>query len=181
MTALFAKQEDAGDKKPEGERPVTKPAEPVAQPIKRNPKALEAGEVNTVLFEVMSVKYSGRDLSIYVDVTCGAVDMSRYVAIYDENYRWTKSRFTDAGGKDYPVSQVLFWRGQQKISMYDVGSRGTAMEANTKLTAQLIFKNVPSNLKTVPKLTLHPFIYQRVLFWTWQEHDLVFQRLRVSR
>jgi hypothetical protein len=89
---------------------------------------------------------------------------------------------TDTSGKEYEVSQVVFWKEQQKTSMYDAGTRGIPLDAGTKQAGQLIFKNVSSNLKTIKKLTIHPFIYWRIVFvWKWQEHDLAFQNLRVSR
>ena len=66
--------------------------------------------------------------------------------------------------------------------MYHAGSRGVSVDAKTTQTAQLVFTKVPSNLKTINKLTIHPFIYVRKVFvWTWQEHDLSFQNIRVSR
>ena len=105
------------------------------------------------------------------------------MAIYDEAYRWTKSKLIDPAGKEYAVSQVVFWKGDQKTPMYDAGTRGVPLEARATHTAQLIFKKTPSNVKMIKKLTIHPFIYWRRVFgiWTWQEHDLPFQDLRVSR
>jgi hypothetical protein len=108
-------------------------------------------------------------------------DSYRYVAIYDEAYRWRKSKLADTANKEYDVSQVVFWKGDQKTSMYNAGNRGVSIDPKTTQTAQLIFKKVPANLKTINKLTIHPFVYLRRLFWTWQEEDLVFQNIRVSR
>jgi hypothetical protein len=109
-------------------------------------------------------------------------DSARNVAIYDENYRWGKSKLTDAAGKDYEVSQVVFWKGKQKTSMYSAGMRGVQADAGSTQTAQLIFKKIPSNLKMIKKLTLHPFVYWRVVFvWQWQDKDLAFENIRMSR
>jgi hypothetical protein len=109
-------------------------------------------------------------------------DSTRNIAIYDENFRWSKSKLTDTVGNEYQVSQVVFWKGQQRTSMYDAGTRGVPVDAGTKQAAQLIFKKVSPNLKTIKKLTIHPFIYWRMLFvWKWQEHDLAFESIRVSR
>jgi len=153
-------------------------AAPAIAPVKRNPKALGAAEATDALFEVTSVKLSGDEISVLVDVTNMTEDSPRSVAIYDEAYRWTKSKLMDTAGKEYEVSQVIFWKGQQKASMYDAGTRGVPIDARTTQTAQLIFRKVPSDLKTIKKLTIHPFIYLRR---TWQEHDLVFQNVGVSR
>ncbi len=190
-TSFFAKSDDDAEK---AEKKVDRSVEPAPEtakkpvpplpprePVKRNPKALGAGEASGVLFEIISAKLSGGEVSVYVDVTNTMDEGVRYVALYDEGYRWGKSKLTDGGGKEYLVAKVFFWKGQQKSTMYEVGSRGIALDAKAKLTAQIIFKNVPSNMRSLPKLTLHPFVYQRVVFWTWQEHDLVFQNLRVSR
>lgn len=176
----FLKQTDEQDgksaKKPDGEK-VTPPKEPV----KRNPKAIGNAEANDVLFEVINVKQSGNEISVFVDVTNMAEEDPRSVAIYDENFKWTKSKITDTTGKEYDVSQVLFWKEKQKISIYEAGKQGVQIEARTKQTAQLIFKKVPSNMKTIKKLLIHPFVYWRVVFvWKWQEHDLVFQNVRMG-
>lgn len=175
----FMKQGDDQDgKSAKAPDPVTPPGEPV----KRNPKALGNAEANDVLFEVISVKQSGNEISVFVDVTNMAEGALRSVAIYDENFRWGKSKIMDAAGKEYDVSQVVFWKEQQKTSIYDAGRRGVPIDAGTKQTAQLIFKKIPSNMKTMKKLTIHPFIYWRVvLLWKWQEYDLVFQNIRVGR
>jgi hypothetical protein len=155
---------------------------PVRPLVKRNRKALGSGEIKDVLFELTSVKISGGDISVFVDVTNFAEDSNRHVAIYDENYRWGKSKLKDTAGKEYEVSQVVFWKGDQKTSMYTAGMRGIQTDAGSTQTAQLIFKKVPSNLKTIKKLTLHPFVYWRVVFvWKWQDQDLAFENIRVSR
>jgi hypothetical protein len=159
---------------------VQEPAKsaPVIPPLKRNPNALGSAEANEALFEVTSVKLSGDVITVLVEVTNLTDDSNRTVAIYDEAYRWTKSRLTDTAGQEYEVTQVVFWKGQQKTSMYDAGTRGVIMDAKKPQTAQLIFKKVPSDLKVIKTLTIHPFIYFRR---TWQEHDLVFENIGVSR
>ena len=163
-------------KEPEPEKTVT-----TREPVKRNPKALGSGEVKDILFEIIKVKSSGDEISVFVEITNMTDDSYRYVAIYDEAYRWRKSKLADTANKEYDVSQVVFWKGDQKTSMYNAGNRGVSIDPKTTQTAQLIFKKVPANLKTINKLTLHPFVYLRRLFWTWQEEDLVFQNIRVSR
>ncbi len=164
----------------EEDRRTVAPPEPVREPVRRNPNALGSAEAKDVLFEIISIKISGNEITVMVDVTNLTEDY-RYVAIYDEAYRWTKSKLWDPAGKEYEVSQVVFWKGDQKTSMYDAGNRGVSLDARATQTAQLTFKKTPSNLKMIKKLSIHPFVYWRKVFWTWQEQDLVFQNLRVSR
>jgi hypothetical protein len=164
----------------EEERRTIAAPEPVREPVRRNPNALGSAEAKDVLFEIISIKISGNEITVMMDVTNLTEDY-RYVAIYDEAYRWTKSKLWDPAGKEYEVSQVVFWKGDQKTSMYDAGNRGVPLDARATQTAQLTFKKTPSNLKMIKKLTIHPFVYWRRVFWTWQEQDLVFQNLRVSR
>ena len=157
-------------------------AGPDREPVRRNPNALGAAEAYDVLFEVISARSSGDDISVFVDVTNITGDSTRNVAIYDEAYRWVKSKLTDAAGKEHEVLQVVFWKGKQKTSMYDAGTRGVPVDARTTCTAQLIFRKVPSDLKTISKLTIHPFVYFRKAFiWTWKDYGLPFKNIRVSR
>jgi hypothetical protein len=172
---------DDDDRKTAGDLEPKK-AIPAREPVKRNPKAIGNAEAQDVLFEIMKAALSGNEISIFVDMTNMADDSIRNVAIYDESYRWAKSKLTDISGKEYEVSQVVFWKGQMKTSMHEAGHRGVQIDARMMQTAQLIFRKVPSNLKTIKKLTIHPFIYSRIVFvWKWQEHNLEFQNVRVSR
>lgn len=164
--------------------PVTEPEKtiPTREPLRRNIKAIGTGEVKDILFEIIKVvRSSGDELTVYVDVTNITEDSSRYLAIYDEAYRWRKSKLVFNGNKEYDVKQVIFWKGDQKTTMYDAGNRGVSIDPKTTQTVQLIFKKVPANIKTIDKLMIHPFVYFRKLFWSWQEDDLVFQNIRVSR
>jgi hypothetical protein len=174
--AQSTKPADEGKKTAKVQEPAT--GAPAIAPPKRNPNALGSAEATEALFEVTSVKLSGDEITVLVDVTNLTEDSDRSVAIYDEAYRWTKSKLLDTAGNEYYVSQVVFWKGQQKTSMYDAGTRGVIMNAKGTQTAQLIFKKVPPDLKTIKTLTIHPFIYLRR---TWREHDLVFQNIAVSR
>ncbi|MGV8081308.1 MAG: hypothetical protein AB2L22_14790 [Syntrophales bacterium] len=168
---------------PEPSRDVEKPAAPVppAKPaVRRNPHALGAHEGNDVLFELISIKNVGKDLLVRVDVTNMTEDATRYVALYDQAYRWTKSRVTDSAGKEHEVSEVTFWSGNEKTTMYSAGSRGVPLDARTTKSVLLFFKQVPG-MKSVRKLTIHPYVYYRKVFWSWQEYDFAFQNVRVSR
>lgn len=177
----FTKPTDEGEKETV-RTPEPDKVAPVREPVKRNPKALGVAEANDVLFEVTSVKLSGNDISVFVDMTNISQDSTRNIAIYDESFRWSKSKLTDTKGNEYQVSQVVFWKGQQRVSMHDAGTRGVPVDAGATQAAQLIFKKVSPSLKTIRILTIHPFIYWRIVFvWKWQEHDLAFENIRVSR
>jgi peptidoglycan hydrolase CwlO-like protein len=152
--------------------------------VKLNPRALGASEAKDVLFEVISAKQAGDQISVYVDMTNRAADSSRNVALYDDVYGWKKSKLTDDAGKEYEVSQVIFWKGTQQTSMRDAGRNGISLDAKTKQAAQLIFKKTPPNVKIIRKLTLHPYIGSRaarIMPWSWLDRDLPFQDIRVTR
>jgi hypothetical protein len=126
------------------------------------------------------VKSVGQDILVRLDVTNLTDDSTRYVALYDQAYRWTKSRFTDPSGKEHDVTEVTFWSGDQKTTMYSAGSRGVPLDGRATKSVLLFFKQVPG-LRTIRKLTIHPYVYQRKVFWTWQEFDHAFPNIRVSR
>lgn len=175
------------DDKPADETPAIKqetvtPSPEKKAPPKRNPDALAVKEVRNVLFELIAAKYADDCLNVYIDLTNLEESSDRQVALYDETYRWARSRLTDAAGKEYEVSRVVFWKGKNKLTMYDAGRRGAFLEGQTKQTAQLTFKNAPKNMKSVAKLTLYPFVYFRKMFsWSWEESHFAFQNFRVSR
>ena len=177
---FLAKTAEDKDPKAGQEPEATKPEQTAVVPMKRNPKAQGVAETNGVQFEIISAKLSDNELSVFVDLTNTTENATRYVALYDENYRWARSVLTDASGKDHEAMRVIFWKGQKQTPMRDAGSRGVPIEAGTMQTAQIIFRGVPK-LKTLPKLRLHPFVYQRRVVWTWKEQDLVFQNIHVSR
>jgi hypothetical protein len=175
----LAKPAEDGDRKTDRE-PEPEKAVQAREPVKRNPKAIGAAQAQDVLFEITRVNASGDEISVFIDMT-NMAEENRNVALYDESYRWTKSKLTDTADKEHDVSQVVIWKGQQKTTMYEAGSRGIPIDPRTTQAVQLIFNKAPSNLKTIKKLAIHPYIYQRKIFWTWQEHDLVFQNVRMSR
>jgi predicted heme/steroid binding protein len=182
IPSVLKPQPDKDRPAEEQPHPQPEPAAPAKTPVKRNPNALGTAEAKDVLFELVSIKYSGGGLSVFVDITNMTENDYRDIALYDDTYGWTKSKMKDASGNEYDVSQVVFWKGQQKQTMYEAGRRGASMEGGTKQTAQLIFKKAPTNLKSINKLTLHPFVYfRRVFSWSWQENNFVFQNIHVGR
>jgi hypothetical protein len=65
--------------------------------------------------------------------------------------------------------------------MLDIGRRGVEIQPQTSITMELIFKNIPNNVKTV-KINLHPFIYYKSFYRpTWQEFDLNMPDMRLRR
>ena len=168
---------------PEPSRDVEKPAAPAPPaktPVRRNPHAIGSHEGNDVLFELISVKSAGKDILVRVDITNLTEDSIRSVALYDHAYRWTKSRITDPEGKEHNVSEVTFYSGSEKTTMYSAGSRGVPLEGRATRSVLLHFKQVPS-MKSISKLMIHPYIYYRKVFWSWQEFDFAFQNVRISR
>ncbi|NPU83561.1 MAG: hypothetical protein HPY65_03650 [Syntrophaceae bacterium] len=163
---------------PEPSRDVEKPAAPA--PVRRNPHAIGSHEGNDVLFELISVKSAGKDLLVRVDITNMTEDSIRSVALYDQAYRWTKSRITDSEGKEHNVSEVTFYSGSEKTTMYSAGSRGVPLEGRATKSVLMHFKQVPGT-RSIRKLTIHPYVYHRKVFWSWQEFDFAFQNVRVSR
>jgi uncharacterized cupredoxin-like copper-binding protein len=89
------------------------------------------------------------------------------VALYDDDYRWTKSMMTDGSGKKHGVSTVRFVKGSKRINMREVGTEGIQIAPGESVTAYLTFKKAG---KGALALNLHPFIYQGRR--DWKEFDL---------
>lgn len=109
----------------------------------------------------------------------------RKVAFYDESFSrsWPRSKVRDGAGNSYDPVQAYVWQGAQKKLMMEIDSRGRGVEIQTQTSAtmELIFKNIPANVKTV-KINLHPFIYyQSGRRETWQEFDLIMPDMRLRR
>jgi hypothetical protein len=94
--------------------------------------------------------------------------VDKSVALYDDAFRWTKSKLTDDAGKIQHVSNVTFTKGSQKVAMSASGTRGIIIGPGETVAASMTFKK--ESLRQVRSLDLHPFIYEGR---RWQEHDLV--------
>lgn len=159
--------------------PAPKPV-PVAEPdqdkvktvasYKRNYKYLATKDALGCLFDLRSISRTQDGLQVIIEVVNTDAE-ARKVAFYDEKFgSWPRSRIFDSSDKYYETGIAFVLRGSQKTLMYEIDSRGRGVEIapQTSVTIGLIFKNVPSNLKT---LNLHPFIYYGSR-WSWQEFDL---------
>ena len=175
--AAKAPRSKPADREPEISRDTPSPV----VPIKRNVRALGAADLDDILFEIVNVRYVEGELSVFVDITNTSDNAERYVAFYDENYRWAKSRLTDNGGKEHEVTRVILRKGQQQMTMRDAGSRGVPISPRTTQTAQLIFKGIPPRQKAVRQVVLHPWVYQRMIVWRWKDQDFAFPNIRIGR
>jgi hypothetical protein len=163
------------DSKPE----LAKIAPAPAPPPKRNVKALASGEGGDFLFELTGAKKTGNEITLMLEAT-NQVNNTKYLAVYDETSRYAKSSITDESGKTYPVGQVYLLQGEKKTSSHDA-DRGIAIEPGTSVTVQLIFKKVPSNLKTLKLFNFHPYTATRIVFFKWNETDVPFRNIRLRR
>ena len=133
-------------------------------------------------FELRSANITQEGIRVLVEVVNLDAE-ARKVAFYDDKWSWPKSRITDEAGKQYLTSLAYVWQGSKKALMWDIDSRGRGVEIppQTSVTMELIFKNIPANLKTV-KINLHPFIYyQSGRRETWQEFDLSMPNMHIRR
>ncbi len=99
--------------------------------------------------------------------------VEKSVALYDDAFRWTKSKITDDAGKNQHVSNVTFTKGSQKVAMSASGTRGITVGPGETVAASMTFKK--ESLRAVRSLDLHPFIYEGR---RWQEHDIVLKLAR---
>jgi uncharacterized coiled-coil DUF342 family protein len=178
-----AKYEPAPEipKEAETKRPQPEPekAAPVAVPH-RTTKAIASAESNEFLFDIISAKMNGDELTLLVEATNNAKG-TKYITLYDETSgRYQRSSLLDDYGKTREVNLVYLWHGDQKTAARDA-YRGIPVEAGGKVTAQLIFKKMPPRTRGIKLLTLHPFTAIRIMFFKWRDEDLVFKNIPVRR
>lgn len=162
----------------EEKRPLSEPAKTIAAP-KRSSKAIASAETDDFLYELMSVKMSGGELTFLIDAV-NKTERSRYIAVYDQSSRYTKSTLIDDTGKSHEVKQVYLWEGDRKTSAYDA-SRGIPVESKQSVTVEMIFNEIPPATQVVKLLNLHPFTAIRLVFFKWSEADLPFKDIRVRK
>ncbi|MDP2855388.1 MAG: hypothetical protein Q8O28_14210 [Smithellaceae bacterium] len=169
--------------------PENKPASNVQPPVlakrippfKRTYRPLAVKDALGCLFELRSVNASKDGLRVLVEVI-NTDKEPRKVAFYDDKFgSWPRSNVFSETGNAYPTTQAYVWQGAQKKTMAEIDSRGRGVEIQpqTSVTMELIFKNIPANVKTV-KINLHPFIYYGSRE-TWQEFDLKMPEMRLQR
>jgi len=160
----------------EEKRPFPEPAKTTAAPS-RSSKAIASAETDDFLFELTSVKMSGGELIFLIDAL-NKTERSRYLAVYDQTSRYTKSTLIDETGKWHAVKQVYLWEGDRKTSAYDA-SRGISVESKQSVTVEMIFNEIPPATQVVKLLNLHPYTAIRLLFFKWNDTDLQFKDIRV--
>jgi predicted nucleic acid-binding Zn-ribbon protein len=163
----------------EDKRPFSEPVKTTAAPRKSS-KAIASAETDDFLFELMSVKISGGELTFLIDAV-NKTERARQLAVYDQSSRYTKSTLIDETGKSHEVKQVYLWEGDRKTSAYDA-SRGIPVESKQSVTVEMIFKEIPPATQMVKLLNLHPYTTIRMVFFNlpkWSEADLPFKDIRV--
>ncbi len=149
------------DKK-KAETTISPTALPVTSPVSYR-KAADIG------FTLSAAERKGRVVTLTVRLKNTAAD-GRSVALYDDSYRWPKSRLIDEGGQTYEVGEVYFRKGGKRISMNDTGKTGIPIDGGATVTTHLVFKQLSDDSRRAT-LNLHPFIYHG---WSWSEHDVSF-------
>ena len=126
----------------EVKKPLPEPEKTAPVPPRRPSKAIASAVSNEFLFDLISAKISGDELSFMVEATNNAKGI-KYITLYDETSgRYKRSSLTDETGKTREVNEVYLWQGEQKTPAKDA-YRGIPVEAGQSVTAQLIFKKMP--------------------------------------
>jgi hypothetical protein len=162
----------------EEKRPPPEPEKTVAAP-RRTSQAIASAETDDFLFELTSLKMSGGELTFFMDAV-NKTDRTRYLAVYDQSSRYTKSTLIDETGKSHEVKQVYLWEGNQKTSAYDA-SRGVPVESKQSVIVEMIFKEIPPGTRVVKLLNIHPYTAIRLIFFKWNDVDLPFKDIRVRK
>ncbi len=167
--------------------PVAPPPEPsvlakAIPPFKRAYRPVAVKDALGCSFELRSANLTQEGLRVLVEVVNLDKEL-RNVAFYDEYWRsWPRSKLLDEAGTIYYNTHTYVWQGSQKKLTSEIDRRrGVDIQPQTSLTMELIFKNIPENVKTV-KIVLHPFIYYSTgRRETWQEFDLTMADMRIRR
>lgn len=131
-----------------------------------------SSKADDIVFTLTGFRAAGGKIICAVNIqNKSKVDKS--VALYDDAFRWTKSKITDDAGKIQHVSNVTFIKGSQKVAMSASGTRGIPIGPDETVAASMTFNK--ESLKQVKSLDLHPFIYEGR---KWREHDLVLKSSR---
>jgi hypothetical protein len=144
--------------------PMEKASKTKTEPKREIFRAVSS-KADDILFTITAMKASGNEITFIVR-TQNKSDMAKNVALYDDAFRWTKSKITDGSGKTHDVTKVSFTKGSQRIAMSAAGTQGVAIGPRESVTTYMTFKKAGKGIKA---LTLHPFIYQGR---SWKEHDL---------
>ncbi len=168
--AKSAKQEDKAAKSEENtakrhEADVTVKKSEEKEEARQETVSGSSVRADEIEFVVIGIKTSGDDRTITVRIR-NSSGIPKSVALYDEYVRWPKSKLTDATGKSYEVSKVVFTKGGQTITSQASGTQGLSIAPHESASVSLTFKNAGRSIKS---FALHPFIY---VGRSWKEHDL---------
>ena len=151
---------------PAGAKPEPSSAAAPSKPAIAPFRAVSS-KADDIVFALTGLRTAGGKIVCALNIhNKSKVDKS--VALYDDAFRWTKSKLTDDAGKIQHVSNVTFTKGSQKVAMSASGTRGIIIGPGETVAASMTFKK--ESLRQVRSLDLHPFIYEGR---RWQEHDLV--------
>ena len=137
--------------------------------------ATDSAATDDFLFKLRSVKMAGGVMTILIDAQ-NKTDATRYLAVYDQTSRYTKSTLIDKSGNSHEVQEVFLWEGDNKTRSYDA-SRGIALKGGQSLTVEMIFKELPPGRGVAKLLNLHPYTGVRYVVYKWREADLQFKNL----
>jgi len=176
-----SKGPDAAEREPvskeEGDTEIAVPQPVTAPPpaLVSTSAAIDSGETDDFRYKLKSVKMSGGVLTVLVEAE-NKTTATRYLAMYDQTSRYTKSTLVDNSGKSHEVQQVFLYEGANKISSYDA-SRGVSVQGGKSLTVEMIFKELPAGKGVAKLLNLHPYSAVRYLVYKWREADLQFKNI----
>jgi hypothetical protein len=129
------------------------------------PRQKSSAKADEIEFTLHSWKSTATEIVLQMRMANhSAVDKS--VALYDDSFRWTKSKLTDQTGKTIDVSKVAFIKNNSTTTAGMSGTQGFPLAPGDSALVTLSFKK---NGKAFKSLILHPFIYQGR---SWKEHDL---------
>ena len=173
---------------PEPKATESPAAQPLAMakplpPFKRTYRPLAVKDALEFSFELRSASLTSEGVRVVVEVVNLGKE-PRKVAFYDDKFgSWPRSKLYDEAGKYYHTNQAFIWQGSKKNLMMDIdrNGRGLEIQPQTSSTMELIFHNIPGNVKRI-KIVLHPFIYtysgRRE---SWQEFDLNLPEMPIRR
>jgi len=126
-------------------------------------------KADEIAFTNTGIKSSGAEVTLSISIRNNS-NVVKSVALYDSYISWPKSKLIDQTGKSYEVTNVIFFKGSQKITSKASGTQGVSIAPRETISASLVFKKTGKGIKSI---NVHPFIYQGS---SWKEHDLPMQK-----
>lgn len=150
------------------EEKADKKAEAKPEPKKESFRPVSAS-ADGISFTLTGVKASRNQIT-YTIRASNTSDVAKSVALYDDAFRWPKSKVVDAKGTTHEVNTVNFIKNSKTVTAQAAGREGIPLGRHESATAHLTFKNINTRVKD---FKLHLFIYQGR---SWKEHDLAMGR-----